>query len=1043
MQRHQLGFSKRQGYEEYVVLHHTLEAAGEQLQQQEQSRSKGIGSAQISDTEYFSGWMQNRKEAQAQQLQLHKTQVGSLAGDVRVHAGGSYRQQVADVVAAKDIHIEAAQIEAQTAHNTGSQSSSERDLKVGVFAKVSSPLIDLANAAEAASKNAHGDSRTQALQGMAAAAQGYQAYDAAVNGALAKVEVGVGYKSAKHRNEEHYATSQANQLAAGGDVTLKSTQGDIALNNTQVKAGQEISVDSARAIKLASGQSQLQAQGDNKSSSVMVGVGASVGAQTGVYAYVEVGTAKGEHQLDANTQQDTTLQAQQVSLKSKHDTTLQGAQVTAKRINADVGGKLHIESLQDQVTQSSSQSSAGVKVQAGLGTAWGASGNYANSEANGSSATVNRQSGLFAGDGGYHINAGSVQLKGGAIASTADKEHNTLSTNSFAASDITNASSFEASSVNLGAGYGSGAGQGASFNPALPQHASGSSTSTTKATLTEGNIVINGTSTTAQALGVNTDASSAHQKTQELPDLQALQAKQQAVAQATATIAGAVQTFSQNQAKEAQKAQETAQTEFEQTLKNSNPEGYAAYQKLDDSSKQNILLADSKYAEAYNAARDWGIGGSNSRLLNAATTLVTGVLGGQTNLQVAANTVAPYAAQAIGQAVGHGDNKNEAAQAVGHMLLGAALAYANHANPVAGGVAAVAAEKAAEYLAQHYNDGKTALDPITGQFNANLLPEEVKQEIKALTGIAASLAGAVGTIGTGSAFNAQVAGVVGQNAASSNRFLSSNEIKQAQEWAKKSGGRYTPAQIMDALRWATNKQTGKKWNDDTKKHLANLKDYMGAETSDAQVGYVGVTDENGLVLQQVMSKVPQPTPEIIAFLKAVSKNQYDWDTTSMNVPRAQAPATLKVDTKGTFVPASNGCLTAECAANVARNNDGRLRDSGDVRKDVVKGAEGVSRTAGVVGSAATVAAATPGPHQPEAAALALTATGVGLVADGVVQALEPNVGGQAQQTVLTIIQNNVDRKYPLAAPVTNEVIEIWKQSPASNNINNYINNILN
>ena len=544
MQRHQLGFSKRQGYEEYVVLHHTLEAAGEQLQQQEQSRSKGIGSAQISDTEYFSGWMQNRKEAQAQQLQLHKTQVGSLAGDVRVHAGGSYRQQVADVVAAKDIHIEAAQIEAQTAHNTGSQSSSERDLKVGMFAKVSSPLIDLANAAEAASKNAHGDSRTQALQGMAAAAQGYQAYDAAVSGALAKVEVGVGYKSAKHRNEEHYATSQANQLAAGGDVTLKSTQGDIALYNTQVKAGQEISVDSARAITLASGQSQLQAQGDNKSSSVMVGVGASVGAQTGVYAYVEVGTAKGEHQLDANTHQDTTLQAQQVSLKSNHDTTLQGAQVIAKRIDADVGGKLHIESLQDQVTQSSSQSSAGVKVQAGLGTAWGASGNYANSEANGSSATVNRQSGLFAGDGGYHINAGSVQLKGGAIASTADKEHNTLSTNSFAASDITNASSFEASSVNLGAGYGSGAGQGPSFNPALPQHASGSSTTSTQATLTEGNIVINGTSTTAQALGVNTDASSAHQKTQELPGLQALQAKQQAVAQATATIAGAVQTFS-------------------------------------------------------------------------------------------------------------------------------------------------------------------------------------------------------------------------------------------------------------------------------------------------------------------------------------------------------------------------------------------------------------------------------------------------------------------------------------------------------------------
>ena len=479
--------------------------------------------------------------------------------------------------------------------------------------------------------------------------------------------------------------------------------------------------------------------------------------------------------------------------ESQHnDTTLQGAQVTAKRINADVGGKLHIESQQDQVTQSSSQSSAGVKVQAGLGTAWGASGNYANSEANGSSATVNRQSGLFAGDGGYHINAGSVELKGGAIASTADKEHNTLTAKGFSASDLKNESHYSATSVGLSGGYSAPGGskggssseggtsstsassnplQGISFIPTLPQHASGSSTSTTKATLTEGNIVINNTPTTAQALGVNTDASSAHQKVAELPDLQALQAKQQAVAQATTTVATAVQTFSQNQAKEAQKAQEGAQVEFEQTLKSSNPEGYAAYQKLDDSSKQTVLLADSKYAEAYNAARDWGMGGSNSRLLNAATTLVTGVLGGQSNLQAAANTLAPYAAQAIGQTVGHGDNKNEAAQAVGHMLLGAALAYANHANPVAGGTAAVAAEKTAEYLAQHYNDGKTALDPVTGQFNANLLPEEVKQEIKSTTGVVASLAGAVGTTGTGSAFNAQVAGVLGQNAAVHNDLL--------------------------------------------------------------------------------------------------------------------------------------------------------------------------------------------------------------------------------------------------------------------------------
>ncbi|EKY08095.1 hypothetical protein HMPREF9120_00821, partial [Neisseria sp. oral taxon 020 str. F0370] len=127
------------------------------------------------------------------------------------------------------------------------------------------------------------------------------------------------------------------------------------------------------------------------------------------------------------------------------------------------------------------------------------------------------------------------------------------------------------------------------------------------------------------------------------------------------------------------------------------------------------------------------LGGSKSRALSAAETLITGALGGQGDLQLAANTLAPYAAAAIGKRFGHGENKNEAAQAIGHFMLGAALAYANGADPLAGGSAAVAAERAAEYLAGQYDDGHTAIDPITGKFNSNLLPEHIKEEIKAQT----------------------------------------------------------------------------------------------------------------------------------------------------------------------------------------------------------------------------------------------------------------------------------------------------------------------
>ncbi len=57
--------------------------------------------------------------------------------------------------------------------------------------------------------------------------------------------------------------------------------------DTQVKAQQNINLDSAKDILLKSGQSQQKADGKNSNAGLSVGVGVSVGAQTGVYAMVK------------------------------------------------------------------------------------------------------------------------------------------------------------------------------------------------------------------------------------------------------------------------------------------------------------------------------------------------------------------------------------------------------------------------------------------------------------------------------------------------------------------------------------------------------------------------------------------------------------------------------------------------------------------------------------------------------------------------------------------------------------------------------------
>ncbi|MBG8764408.1 hypothetical protein FCG12_11505, partial [Neisseria meningitidis] len=773
----------------------------------ERQITSGIGTAVISDTEHFAGWMKNRKDSNSNQVEQIKSQVGSLGGNVNMQAGGNYTQQIANVVAAKDINITAKSVEILADHNRNNSHQSERDVKIGTFAKVSSPLIDLVNAAEGAVKS-KADDRTQALQTLAAGAQAYSTYNTATSGgALAKAEVGFGFKTANSSQDQSQNHSQANVLNAGGNLNIRSTEGNIHLQNTQAQAAETLRLDSAKDLILESGQSSQSADGKNSSLGASVGVGVSVGAQTGVYAYGEVGGSKGKNHYLAQTHDHTTLQAKKIELASKGDTTLKGATATASRIDADVKGRLNIESVQDHTEQDNKQTGAGVRVQVSLGTAWEASGNFNQSKASGSSDSAAIQSGLFAGEGGYHIEADSIHLKGGAITSTAPKEQNELTAKRLTFENIQNQSSYSASNVSLSGSYGSdspsetpdnadfrqtnlgkafarSAGKnGTDFNPGLPQYEKGGDNSTTYATLSEGRLNIGGKETTTQELGINSDSSNAHRAVAALPDLAKITEKQQIIAKATSDIVSAAHTFSRNRQKTAAENKAKAEAEFEGRLKAQNDGSYEAYAKLDETERQKILINYSEtYRKANAEAQNWGVGGKHSRALNAGITLTTGLLGGQSGLQSAVNAAAPYASEAIGRTFGHGENKNETAQAVGHFLLGAAIARVNGGNFAAGGSAAVAAEKAAEHLAQQYNDGKTAIDPQTGEFNANLLPEHIKEEIKSKSGVIASLTGAA--VG-GTPVDAQTGGAVGQNAVENNLYLTSEALKKDKQTARK------------------------------------------------------------------------------------------------------------------------------------------------------------------------------------------------------------------------------------------------------------------
>jgi len=635
----------------------TITSAQDTVHNANQSDNKAIGKVVISDTERFSGYHNEKHKDNSDQVKQVASNVGSLKGDVVLSAGEKYTQTSSNVVAGNDVNITAKTIDVTALQDTGSSQSSNSDLKIGAFARISSPLIDLVNNVEAARKS---DGRLQTMQGMAAAAQGYQATKAITNGGtLIKGEVGVGFASSSNSSNDKSSTAVGSTINGGGNVNLKSTEGDIHATGATLAAGKALSLDAAQNIVLDASQSTMHSDGKNNSAGVEVGVGFQAGASgTGVYAYASANVGKGHHDSDATIKNNTQLKADTINITSKGDTTLKGATATANTINADVGGKLAIESLQDVSKQESIQSNAGARVQVSFGTAWEASGNLSQSKSNGSSASVGQQSGLFAGDGGYHVKADTVDLKGGAIAST-NKVDSELTTNKLTTSNIENKMSYSASNVSMAGSITGGSGKGdttpdgkekpkdqqqlfgdrksGNVTPGVPVVEKGSDSSTTYATITDGKITIGGVTTNSvKDLGINTDASKANTALDKLPDLQKVLKEQQAMSAAAGAVLATSKQIIGEIATSASNAALRDQAAAAKVLNDPN------------STAEQKAAAKTAFADAEKTQADWGTGGIYSRALNAGVVVLVGGLAGQSSGKVVADAAGPSVSKAVG-----------------------------------------------------------------------------------------------------------------------------------------------------------------------------------------------------------------------------------------------------------------------------------------------------------------------------------------------------------------------------------------------------------
>lgn len=709
--------------------------------------------------------------------------VGSTGGNVSITAGKQAHIGGADIIAQKDISLTGDSVVIEPGHDKRTRDEKFEQKSSGLTVALSGAAGSAVNNAVTTAQSAKqsSDSRLAALQGTQAALSGVQAGQAVAldqvkgdsdkrNNNTIGVSASIGSQSSKSSSHMESETTTGSSLSAGNNVTIKATGSDITVAGSQIKAGKDVTLDAARDVNLIASQDTQQTTGKNSSSGGSLGVGVGVGSGgAGISISANANSSKGHEKGNGVWQNETTVDAgNRVTINTGRDATIAGAQVSGETVVADIGRDLTIASTQDSDHYNSKQNS----VSGGAGYTFGAGGfsgsiNVSRDKMTSDYDSVQEQSGLFAGNGGFDVTVGNhTQLDGGVIASTATADKNRLDTGTLGFSDIHNQADFK--TEHQGAGISSGGSIGKQFagnmaNALLAGGGnSGHAEGTTQAAVSEGTLIIRDKENQKQDVAdLSRDAEHANGSISPIFDKEKEQQRLQEV-QLIGEIGSQVVDIANTQGEinglNAGR-KELADKGITEPGADASDEVKAAY--------QNALRETGAYKTT---TAKYGTGSDLQRGIQAATAALQGLAGSDLTAALAGAS-APELAYRIGH--GMGIDNNTAAKTIAHAILGGAVAALQGNSAAAGAAGAATGELAAKAIAgMLYPDVK----------DLSTLSEEQKQTVSALATISAGMAGGLAGDSTGSA----VAGGQGGKNAAENNLLGGSEDAQA-AWIRQHG----------------------------------------------------------------------------------------------------------------------------------------------------------------------------------------------------------------------------------------------------------------
>ncbi|MGJ0481060.1 hemagglutinin repeat-containing protein [Pantoea agglomerans] len=697
--------------------------------------------------------------------------IGSTQSNVNLTAGNGLTVKGSDVLAGKDLSLIGKEVNILAAENQSSQTHTveqkQSGLTLALSGTVGSAINTAVSSANDASKESNG--RLAALQGIKAALNGVQAAQAASlaeaggsEGSMIGVNLSYGSQSSKSTQTSTQNQSQGTTLTAGNNLNIHATGTDINVQGSQLQAGKDLDLSAARDVNLSSGLNSQTLEGKNESHGASVGVGINFGqGANGLSLNASVNKGTGSESGNGTSHAETTLNAgNNLSISSGRDTTLTGAQASGEKVTLDVGRNLTLTSEQDTDNYDSKQQNASaggsVSMSGGSGSV-----NLSRDKMHSTYESVQEQTGIFAGKGGFDITAGEhTQLNGAVIGSAAEASLNTLDTGTLGFSDIHNSAEYEAEHQSVGISSGGSIGGQFAGNMAsgllVGVDGSGSDSSTTKSAVSDGTITIRDKDSQKQDVDeLSRDVEHANQTLSPIFDKEKEQNRLKE-AQLIGDIGGQAADIARTQ------GQIIATKAANEKMKDVTPDqlkaAEAGWRKANpDKEPTSDDISSQAYQNFYNQAftdSGFGTGGKVQQAIQAATAAVQGLAGGDI-ARAAAGGAAPYIANIIGSS-----GLDDAGKVLAHAAVNAALATAQGNNALVGAAGAATAEMMGMVALNAY--GK----PVSE------LSETEKQTVSALATLAAGLAGGLTGDGTADAVAAAQAG----KTTVENNFLSAKDV---------------------------------------------------------------------------------------------------------------------------------------------------------------------------------------------------------------------------------------------------------------------------